>query len=54
MTTAASLLAGFSYAGFPAQPQGTTVLDSRFNDGVQISYKEVTYFIARALKASVG
>lgn len=38
---AASLFAGVSLAGFPAEPKDTTVLDSRFNDGVQISYKEV-------------
>lgn len=38
---AASLFAGVSLAGFSAEPKDTTVLDSRFNDGVQISYKEV-------------
>lgn len=44
---AASLFAGVSLAGFPAKPKDTTVLDSRFNDGVQISYKEVTQSAAQ-------
>jgi len=40
---AASLLAltGFSYAQFPPTPEGVTLLDSRFGDGVQLSWKEV-------------
>jgi hypothetical protein len=29
--------------GFPPQPEGVTVLQSRFGDGVEISYKEVCY-----------
>jgi hypothetical protein len=29
-------------AQFPKQPEGVTVLESRFGDGVQISYKEVS------------
>lgn len=28
-------------AGFPAQPEGVTTIQSRFGDGVEISYKEV-------------
>ena len=28
-------------AGFPAQPEGVSVLQSRFGDGVSISYKQV-------------
>jgi hypothetical protein len=34
-------LAGFGYAQFPPTPEGVTVLDSRFGDGVQLSWKEV-------------
>lgn len=43
MASAASLLAlaGFGYAQFPPTPEGVTVLDSRFGDGVQLSWKEV-------------
>lgn len=38
---ASALSTGFAVAQFPPKPEGTTVLHSRFNDGVQISYKEV-------------
>jgi hypothetical protein len=34
-------LAGFGFAQFPPTPEGVTVLDSRFGDGVQLSWKEV-------------
>ena len=41
--TAAPLLAlaGFGYAQFPPTPEGVTVRDSKFGDGVQLSWKEV-------------
>jgi len=29
-------------AQFPSTPEGVTVLESRFGDGVKISYKEVS------------
>lgn len=41
---ASALSTGFAVAQSPPKPQGTTVLDSRFHDGVQISYKEVWCF----------
>lgn len=43
VANAASLLAlaSFGYAQFPPTPEGVTVLDSRFGDGVQLSWKEV-------------
>lgn len=43
VTNAASLLAlaGFGYAQFPSTPEGVTVRDSKFGDGVQLSWKEV-------------
>lgn len=31
----------FVIAQFPPKPEGVTVLDSKFNDGIYISYKEV-------------
>ena len=31
----------FTYAQFPKEPTGVTVLESRFGEGVKISYKEV-------------
>lgn len=34
-------LAGFGYAQFPPTPEGVTVRDSKFGDGVQLSWKEV-------------
>lgn len=42
VANAASLLAltGFGNAQFPPTPEGVTVLDSRFGDGVQLSWKE--------------
>ena len=33
----------FVQAQFPSAPEGVTVLDSKFGDGVKISYKEVGY-----------
>lgn len=43
MANAASLLAltGIGYAQFPPTPEGVTVRDSKFGDGVQLSWKEV-------------
>lgn len=40
---AASLLAlaGLGFAQFPSTPEGVTVLDSKFGDGVKLSWKEV-------------
>jgi hypothetical protein len=35
-----ALAGGFANAQFPAIPEGVTVLQSRFGDGVEISYKE--------------
>ena len=43
-TFAVLLLSGTTppaLAQFPTQPTGVTVLDSRFGEGVKISYKEV-------------
>jgi hypothetical protein len=34
-------LASFGYAQFPPTPEGVTVRDSKFGDGVQLSWKEV-------------
>jgi hypothetical protein len=31
----------FAHAQFPPKPEGVTILDSKFGDGVYISYKEV-------------
>lgn len=36
-------LAGFGSAQFPSAPEGVTVLDSKFGDGVRLSWKEVGY-----------
>jgi hypothetical protein len=43
VANAASLLAltGFANAQFPSTPEGVTVRDSKFGDGVQLSWKEV-------------
>jgi hypothetical protein len=43
VNTATSLLAlaGLGYAQFPSTPEGVTVRDSKFGDGVQLSWKEV-------------
>lgn len=43
VANAASLLAlaGFGCAQFPPTPEGVTVLDSKFGDGVKLSWKEV-------------
>ncbi|KAH9893796.1 carboxypeptidase S1-like protein B [Xylariomycetidae sp. FL2044] len=35
-----SLLVPLAWAGFPPAPEGVTVLESKFGDGVSISYKE--------------
>lgn len=34
-------LAGLGNAQFPSTPEGVTVRDSKFGDGVQLSWKEV-------------
>lgn len=46
VANAASLLvlAGFGFAQFPSTPEGVTVLDSKFGDGVKLSWKEVCLF----------
>jgi len=46
VSTAVTLLAlaASAYAQFPAEPVGVKVLESRFGDGVTISYKEVGIF----------
>jgi hypothetical protein len=37
--------AQFSQAQFPPKPKNTTILHSRFGDGVYISYKQVGYLL---------
>lgn len=37
-----ALTLGTADAQFPVKPEGLKVLESRFGDGVQISYKEVS------------
>jgi hypothetical protein len=34
-------LAGLSYAQFPPTPEGVTEIESKFGDGVRLSWKEV-------------
>jgi hypothetical protein len=34
-------LAGISYAQFPPSPEGVTEIESKFGDGVRLSWKEV-------------
>jgi hypothetical protein len=34
-------LAGISYAQFPPTPEGVTEIESKFGDGVRLSWKEV-------------
>ena len=45
VANAASLLAlaGIGFAQFPPTPEGVTVRDSKFGDGVQLSWKEVCF-----------
>lgn len=38
-----ALTSNIANAQFPPKPEGLKVLESRFGDGVQISYKEVRY-----------
>lgn len=38
-----ALTSGVANAKFPPKPEGLKVLESRFGDGVQISYKEVSH-----------
>lgn len=45
-------LAKPSVAQFPATPEGRTVLESRFGEGVTITYKEVKYMI-RLMKSTM-
>lgn len=45
-------LAKPSVAQFPATPEGRTVLESRFGEGVTITYKEVKYMI-RLMKSTL-
>jgi hypothetical protein len=45
-------LAKPSFAQFPATPEGRTVLESRFGEGVTITYKEVKEMI-RLMKAAL-
>jgi hypothetical protein len=40
-----ALTSGIAKAQFPPKPEGLKVLESRFGDGVQISYKEVSQCI---------
>jgi hypothetical protein len=40
------VLAGSGYAQFPPTPEGVTVRDSKFGDGVQLSWKEVCLLAA--------
>lgn len=44
--SAASLLA-LTAAQFPASPEGVTVRDSKFGDGVKLSWKEVGMLLRR-------
>lgn len=36
-----ALAPNFAHAQFPPTPEGLTVVDSKFKEGVKISYKEV-------------
>jgi hypothetical protein len=51
VATAAALLAlaGSSHAQFPSTPEGVTVRDSKFGDGVQLSWKEVRSLAVRVV-----
>jgi hypothetical protein len=42
LLTAYGLLSELASAQFPPTPEGVTVLDSHIEDGIRISYKEVT------------
>lgn len=52
--TLASLLlyAQVARAQFPPKPTGTTVLQSKFGDGVYISYKEVSTKISMVIRVN--
>jgi hypothetical protein len=43
---AAGLLTGVVNAQFPPTPEGVTILESQLDEGVRISYKEVTHVLA--------
>lgn len=43
----AGFLAPAAVAQFPLAPEGVTVLDSKFGNGVKISYKEVRHSHSR-------
>lgn len=55
VANAASLLAlaGFSHAQFPSTPEGVTVRDSKFGDGVKLSWKEVYSLSCQRIRAKV-
>lgn len=36
-------LSGLVHAQFPPKPVGVTVLESQIEEGIQLSYKEVSY-----------
>jgi hypothetical protein len=42
---------GIANAQFPPKPEGLKVLESRFGDGVQISYKEASHCIHNLYEA---
>jgi hypothetical protein len=46
---AAGLLSGVANAQFPPTPEAVTVLKSQLDEGVTISYKEVSQTIAHML-----
>jgi hypothetical protein len=41
-------LAGTSYAQFPPTPEGVTEIESKFGDGVRLSWKEVSLLLYSA------
>lgn len=42
LLAAYGMLSGLTSAQFPPTPEGVTVLDSHIEDGIRISYKEVS------------
>lgn len=42
VSAVAVILFQLAYAQFPPKPENVTILNSRFDDGVYISYKEVS------------
>jgi hypothetical protein len=49
-TAALLALASSGHAQFPPTPEGVTVRDSKFGDGVQLSWKEVRLLAALVLR----